>query len=395
MRTDSVAAERGRKFATKFLIPAIEILAAIGGSFIDWTGYVSRYRLNGALGVGVSPASNLTTNLPQSTVTKFDKIFVANLKGMTPWVRATSRRMIEENAGNKLMLFEYVNLAAPPLTQAPEGTIQTGLTVQVLNNSSTLGQFGDYANVSDYALGTAIDDTLEGLGSQMSYRMAQVVNSLVQNTADTASTFDPLTNALSKVDDTTFVTTTDITAAAQSLAGVNVLPMEDGRYYGILHPHTVGDILSDKTNNSLVDVVKRSSDGLEQLRELPSPDGDKVPVVEWGGVTFFQSTFVHKTPNFAGGTGTALRTYIIGRDGIIGVSFGGKNHTQIGDGDYRNLQVWIRRLTEPTGYDPSRMIGGFASYNFLYTVTLPPGTNAAGANAVSRIRYIDACSAIA
>jgi hypothetical protein len=157
----------------------------------------------------------------------------------------------------------------------------------------------------------------------------------------------------------------------------------------------VGDILTDKTNNSLVDVVKRSSDGLEQLRELPSPDGDKVPVIDWGGVTFFQSTFVHKTPNFAGGTATALRTYIVGRDGLIGVSFGGKNHTQIGDGDYRNLQVWIRRLTEPTGYDPSRMIGGFASYNFLYTCTMNPGTNAAGANAVSRIRYIDAVSAIA
>ncbi len=395
MRSDSVAAERGRKFATKYLIPAIEMVAAIGGTFIDWSGSVSRYRLDGAFGVGVSPASNLTTNLPQSTVTKYDKIFVANLKGMTPWVRATSRRMIEENSGNRIMLFEYVNLPAPPLTQAPEGTIQTGLTVQVINNTSILGQFGDYANISDYALGTAIDDTLEGLGVQMSYRMAQVVNTLIQNTADTAATFDPLVNALSKTDDTSHLMTVDITAAVQSLAGVNALPMEDGNYYGIIHPHVVGDLLSDKTNNSLVDVVKRASDGLEQLRELPSPDGDRVPVIEWGGVVFFQSTFVTKIPDFAGGTATALRTYIVGRDGIIGVSFGGKNHTQIGDGDWRNLQVWIRRLTEPTGYDPSRMIGGFASYNFLYTVTLPPGTNAAGANAIARIRYIDSVSAIA
>jgi hypothetical protein len=49
--------------------------------------------------------------------------------------------------------------------------------------------------------------------------------------------------------------------------------------------------------------------------------------------------------------------------------------------------VWIRRLTEPTGYDPSRMIGGFASYNAMYVATLPP-------DPVVRLRYIDAVSTI-
>lgn len=394
MRNDSVAAQRGVSFCRKFVIPFIEFIAAIGGQIVVFAGAVGHTRLQGAFGVGVSPASNLTTNLPQSTVTKFDKNFIANLKGNTPWVRATSRRTIEENSGNKLALFEYVNMPAPPLTQAPEGTIQTGLTVTVIQNTSTLGQFGDYANLSDYALGTAIDNTLEALGVQMSYRMAQLVNSLIQNTADTASTYDTLVDDLSK-NATTPVSTVDITAAAQSLAGQNVLPMENGSYFGIIHPFTVGDILTDKTNNSLVDVVKRTAEGVEQLRELPAPDGDRLPVIDWGGVTFFQSTFVKKTPNYDSGTGTALRTYIVGRDGLIGVSFGGRDHTEIGDGDWRNLQVWIRRLTEPTGYDPSRMIGGFASYNFLYTVTLPPDTNAAGASAVGRLRYIDATSAIA
>jgi hypothetical protein len=221
----------------------------------------------------------------------------------------------------------------------------------------------------------------------MSYRLAQVINTLIQNTADAASVTDTLVDDLSK-DATTPLTTTDITAAVQSLAGVNALPMETGSYFGIIHPFAVGDILSDKTNNSLVDVVKRTAEGIESLRELPSPDGDRIPVIDWGGVTFFQSTFVHKTPNYDGGTGTALRTYIVGKDGLIGVSFGGKDHTQIGEGNWRNLGVWVRRLTEPTGYDPSRMIGGFASYNAMYVVTLPP-------DPVARLRYIDAVSAIA
>jgi hypothetical protein len=290
-------------------------------------------------------------------------------------------------SGNRLALFMYNNLPAPPLTTAPEGTIGTGLTVSVVQNVAIMGQYGDYANISDYALGTAIDPTLEALGVQMAYRLAQVINMLIQNTADSASATDSLVDSLSK-NATTPITTTDITAAAQSLASVNALPMGTGSYFGIIDPLSVGDILSDKTNNSLVDVVKRTAEGIEQLRELPSPDGDAIPVIDWGGVTFFQSTFVHKTPNYDAGTGTALRTYIVGKDGLIGVSFGGKDHTQIGEGDWRNLNVWIRRLTEPTGYDPSRMIGGFASYNAMYVCTLPP-------DPVARLRYIDAVSAIA
>jgi hypothetical protein len=77
----------------------------------------------------------------------------------------------------------------------------------------------------------------------------------------------------------------------------------------------------------------------------------------------------------------------VGKDGVIGVSFGAKENTQIGDGNWRNLNVWVRRLTEPSGYDPSRMIGGFASYNTMYTATLPP-------DPVQRIRYIDAISTV-
>jgi hypothetical protein len=387
MRSYSPAAQRGKAFCRKFVIPFIEFVVGVGGQLFFWTGDVSRYRVHGALAIGVSPASNLTTNLPQSTVTQFDKIFVENLKGATPWVRATSRRMLDEHSGSKLALFMYQNLAAPPVTQSPEGTIGTGLTVSVVQNTSTIGQYGDYMNISDYALGTAIDPTLEALGVQMSYRLAQLINTLIQNVADASNLVDPAVSSLSK-DATTPITTVDVTAAAQSLASINALPQENGNYFGIISPLSVGDILSDKTNNSLVDVVKRTAEGIEQLRELPSPDGDAVPVIDWGGVSFFQSTFVKQTPNYDAGTGTALRTYFVARDGIIGVSFGGKDHTQIGEGNWRNLQVWIRRLTEPTGYDPSRMIGGFSSYNAMYVATLPP-------DPVVRMRYIDAVSVIA
>jgi hypothetical protein len=385
MRNDTKAAARGRFIFQKFIVPLIELVAAIGSSSIAYLGGVGRTHAY-VLGVGVSPASNLTSNLPQSVVTQFSKVFIENLKGNTPWVRATSRRQLDENSGNKLVLFMYQNLPAPPLTQAPEGTIQTGLTVSVVQNTSTIGNYADYMNISTYALQTAIDPALEALGTQMAYRLAQLVNIIIQNTADGANAIDPLVGHLSKTGSAT-LQTTDITTAVQSLQGVNALPFEDGRYFGITHPFSVGDILVDKNNNSLTDVLKRTAEGNERLKELPAPDGDAITVLDWGGATFFQSTFVKQTPDYSATTQTGLRTYLMARDGVIGISFGAKENTQIGEGNWRNLNVWVRRLTEPSGYDPSRMIGGFASYNTMYTATLPP-------DPVQRIRYIDAVSTI-
>ena len=385
MRYEGRAAERGRRFFESYIVPAIEFLCALGASSIAYLGCVAKAHAL-VLGVGVSPASNLTSNLPQSVVTQFDKVFVENLKGNTPWIRCTSRRQLDENSGNKLVLFMYQNLPAPPTTQAPEGTVQTGLTVSVVQNTSTIGNYADYMNISTYALQTAIDPALEALGVQMAYRLAQVVNIITQNTADGANAVDALVGHLSKVGNAT-VKTTDITTAVQSLQGVNALPFEDGRYFGVVHPFTVGDVLVDTTNNSIVDVVKRTAEGNERLKELPAPDGDAVTVLDWAGATFFQSTFVKQTANYSGTTQTGLRTYLTGRDGVISISFGAKENTQIGDGNWRNLNVWVRRLTEPTGYDPSRMIGGFASYNTMYTATLPP-------DPVMRLRYIDAVSTV-
>jgi hypothetical protein len=386
MQTSSIAARRGREFFRKYLLPVIEFIVAVGSSGIVFTGDVGRfYTRNAAFGLGISPASNLTTNLPQSLVTQFDKVFIENLKGETPWVRCTSRRMLDENSGNKLALFMYQNLAAPasPPLQAPEGTIQTGLTVAVVSNTSTIGNYADYLNISMYALQTAIDPALEALGVQAAYRLAQVINTVIQMTADGALAVDPLVD-MSKVG-SAVIDTTDITTAVQSLTGVNALPFEAAHMTGVIHPFSIGDILTNQDPNQITDVLKRTAEGQEKLRELPAPDGDNVIVLEWGGARFHQSTFVHKTPNYSGTTQTGLRTYIVAKDGVIGISFGAKENTQIGEGDWRNMQVWVRRLTEPSGYDPSRMIGGFASYNTMYTATLPP-------DPVMRLRIIDAVS---
>ena len=275
----------------------------------------------------------------------------------------------------------YQNLPAPPLTQAPEGTIQTGLTVTVVQNTSTIGNYADYANISTYALQTAIDPALEALGVQMAYRLAQVINLIIQNTVDGAGAVDA--KSIHVPIGATGLVAQDITAMVQSLTAVNALPFENSRMTGVIHPLLVGDMLISTQPNGITDILKRTAEGQEKLRELPAPDGDNVTVIDFGGASFHQSTLVKVTV----GTPNKLRTYVVAKDGVIGISFGAKENTQIGDGDWRNLNVWVRRITEPSGWDPSKMLGGFASYQAFYTATLPPDTT-------MRVRYTDAATAL-
>lgn len=149
----------------------------------------------------------------------------------------------------------------------------------------------------------------------------------------------------------------------------------------------MGDALNDVTNNSMTDVLKRTIEGQMKLEELPAPDGDEVQVLEWAGATFYASTMVTQTANYQGSGKTALRTYIFGEDGVIAISLGKKEQAQVGNGDWRNLKLWMYKAGEPTISDPARMIGGWTSYNVKFVPTLPP-------DVTMRTRYIDAVSNI-
>lgn len=288
-------------------------------------------------------------------------------------------------SGNQHQLFMYNTLGANT-TQSSQGTVGSGITVSVVSTTATIGQYSDYVNISDLAMATAIDPALENIQKELAYRLGLTLSTLVRNTADGASIIDTSVDDLSLAAAVPF-TKSVITSAVSSLAGRNVMPFDRGYYTGAIHPFIVGDTLNDNANNSLTDVLKRTAEGLEQLKELPSPDGDQVPVLEWAGVRFHQTTLVTSTTNYLASGNTALRTYIFGEDALIAISLGKKENAQIKDGDYRNLQLWIRKQTDPSPSDPSRMIGGWTSYNAKFVVTLPPDTT-------QRLRFIDSVSTI-
>jgi hypothetical protein len=314
-------------------------------------------------------------------VNYYDKNFVENLKAEIPHYRCVERRPLPENSGNTLNLFEYVTFG-PDLSQAPEGTVGSGETINVLTDKIVIGNYADYLNYSRFSMQLAIDPALENGGKELAYQAAQTVAYLIKNTTDGLNAIDSsvlVQNAFNVP-----FNRTNITSAVASLRGRNVKPFYEGEFCGIIAPFAWGDALNDTANNGFTDILKRTQEGIDAMKELPSGEGGRVQVMHWAGVAFYESTIVTQTLNYLGHAGvTAYRTYIYGKDGVITISMGAKENTDLGDGDWRNLKVITKRYDDASVSDPAMMIGGSAAYNFNFAVGVVPDTT-------GRVRNIDA-----
>jgi hypothetical protein len=341
---------------------------------------------------GYTPSSNNQGNLPQSTVRYYDKKFRENLKAQTPFVACSERLDLPMKSGNQYELFMYVPLAANT-TQTTEGTVGSGIAVQVLTTTATIGEYADYANFSSLSLATAIDNTVENVARELAYRLGESLSGLVRATADGANAVDSsVLTQLGATSTSAFTTLSlnQIRNSVQSLAGRSVRPFDEASktFCGVIHPFALGDVLADNSNNAPIDILKHTPVGLARMEDLISVDLTEMIELPSTGVRFFQTNQVTATTTYKGISNlTALRTYIFGRDGIFSIKLGAQGDTGFGDGEWQNIKCNIVQNAEPTVADPEGLIPGWTSYRVHFTTSLGPDTTI-------RIREIDAASAI-
>jgi hypothetical protein len=342
--------------------------------------------------MGYNPAGNVQANLPQSTVKFYDKKFRENLKAQTPFVACSERLDLPTKSGNQYEMFMYVPLAAN-VAQTAEGTVGSSISVNVLTTTATIGEYADYANFSSLSLATAIDNTVENVAREMAYQLGETLSALVRATADGANGIDgSVLQQLGAVSTSSFTTLSlnAIRNSVQSLAGRSVRPYDEASkaFCGVIHPFALGDVLSDVSSNSPIDILKHTPVGLAKMEDLISVDLQEMIELPGSGVHFFQTNQVTQTSNYLGVTGlTALRTYIFGRDGIYSIKLGAQGDTGYGDGAWQNIKCNIVQNAAPTVADPEGLIPGWTSYRVHFTTSLGPDTTI-------RIREIDAASAI-
>ena len=202
---------------------------------------------------GYSPAINNQSNLPQSTVKYYDKKFRENLKAQTPFVACSERLDLPMKSVTSTRCSCTCRWLLT-LRTTVEGTVGTSIPVSVLNTTAVIGEYADYANFSSLSLATAIDNTVENVAKEMSYRLGESLSALVRATADGASAIDSsvlVELGATSTSSFTALSLSQIRNSVQSLAGRSVRPFDEASkaFCGVIHPFALGDVLADNSND--------------------------------------------------------------------------------------------------------------------------------------------------
>jgi hypothetical protein len=329
-----------------------------------------------AFHIGISPTSMASGNMPQASLsTYYNRKFLENLKAKLVMLRMCTRLPMPMKSGQVFRNFMWPTFPANTVQQT-EGTVGTGISITANFQDYQLGQWADYLNISDKALVTSISEDMVNLRKEMAYRLGLSVDDLVMANFDYLRVLDPKTYNQDATVAAPNFTKAMIEQAPFSLMGQNVPELDRGYYAGKIHPFFVGDMIAlDNTNNSIVDIMKHTPEGLLKLEELPDgKDGDEVKIIELLGCRWMMSTNVTQTPNWKATGNTALRTYLAGNDAVIAIKLNRPDRTDIGDGQYQNMTLWAGEYKPGQIADPAGVIGAGTSYNAILAFGPPPDT---------------------
>jgi hypothetical protein len=135
---------------------------------------------------------------------------------------------------------------------ASEGSVGSPISESTSKIVATIGQYCDFINSSDLAMDVAIDDPslLQNLATELNYRLALSLNTLVQLTADASAAVDGNVN----IDLTggALVQASTIRAATQSLKGVNARPLTKDSYWGGMYNASSKQVKSSSIRQTLM-----------------------------------------------------------------------------------------------------------------------------------------------
>src|SRR5712664_4728319 len=338
---------------------------------------------------GPNPAASNVANVLTAQAIIFDKELIPNLKGNTnAFVGAAERRVQGLHMGVNRTFFQY-NTLSGDVVQNSDGTVGNPEVISQLSSPAQIGEWNNYANFSSFAIAAAIDELVGNSAVELGYQAGQSISELYSVVADSASGVDSQVNQSSLLASPFTLDLGTIRELKQQLVSKNVLPCKRGMFLGAISPNVLGDIYNSTTvNNSIADLWKYEN--MEKFDAMAGSDQNKVIVLPGTNIGLAQTPFVTTTANYSGSGKIAYRTYVFGNYAMIGVWLQVPGDTDLDDGDWKTIKCAVVTDAPASSFDPVSTIGGWCSYKFHQTVTLPPAT---GVN-TQRIRYIDSVPAI-
>jgi len=338
---------------------------------------------------GPNPSGNSVSNVLTAQAIMFDKELIPNLKGETDaFVSVAEKRVQGLHMGANRQFFTY-NTLAGDIVQNADGVVGNPEVITQQTSPAQIGEWNNYANFSAFAIAASIDQLVGNSAIELGYQAGQSISELYSATADSASSVDANVNQSSLLANPWTLDLATIREMKQQLVSISVLPCKRGKYMGVISPNVLGDIYNATTvNNSIVDFWKYSNN--EKFDKMAGSDQTMEIELPGTNLVFKQTPFVTKTANYSTGSKTAYRTYIFGNYAMLGVWLQVPGDTDLDEGDWRTIDCRVVTDAPPSSFDPTATIGGWCSYRFHQTVTLPPAT---GTN-TQRIRFIDSVPAI-
>ena len=339
---------------------------------------------------GPNPAAQNVGNVLTAQAILFDKELIPNLKGETDaFVSAAERRVQPLHMGINRTFFQYNTLGADT-AQSADGTVGSPEFITQVSAPAQVGEWNNYSNFSSFVIASAIDEVVGNSAVELGYQGGQTISELYSAVADSASSVDANVNQSSLLASPYTLDLGTYRELKQQLVAHNVLPCKKGKFMGVVSPNVLGDIYNATTvNNSIVDFWKY---GMQDKFDKMAGSDQKAEIELPGtNIVIKQTPFVTTTANYqSAGLGTAYRSYVFGNYAMIGVWLEVPGDTDLGEGDWRTIDCRVVTDAPPSSFDPTATIGGWCSYKFHQTITLPPQSCLNS----QRIRFIDSIPAI-
>jgi hypothetical protein len=338
-----------------------------------------------------NPSAVNVGNILTAQSIMFDKELIPNLKGETDaFIVAAEKRVQPNGVGINRQFFQY-NTLTGDTTQVGDGVVGSPEYVGQISAPAQLGEWNNYTNFSSFVIASALDDLVGNSAVELAYQAGQSISELYSAVADSAglAAVDTQVNQSALLASPYTLDLATVRELKQQLVSKNVLANRNGKYAGVVSSNVLGDIFNATTvNNSIVDLWKYAN--IEKFDKIAGADQKMDIELPGTNIVLRQTPFVTTTANYAGSGKIAYRTYVMGQYALIGVWQQVGGDTDLGDGDWRTIDCKVVESAPASAFDPTGTIGGWCSYKFHQTVTLPP---ARGAN-TQRMRYIDSVPAI-
>lgn len=306
-------------------------------------------------------ASVVSSGLGAYPTVYYDRVALDTLRNNLYFYPACDLKQMPNKSGVAMQVFGYTAFAANT-TAGTEGTPGSGQALTQVKGTLSLSQYVDYISFSDKVVLTGISDTVAEGASELAYRGALSVDTVIQTAVDTAAAAD----AASKIElaDTKLMTAEISRKAAMGLRAVNVKPKDNGLYFGIIPAVMAFDLINDAATGGYLDLMKHTESNAVKLQE--GVKANRIGNI--GGVEWFESNNVTTEADYKAVGETGYHAYVFGKNAFIAASLG---KTSLGD---KNFAVKVSKFDQPMALDPANVIAAAASYNFFFGVVKRPGT---------------------